>query len=79
MDEVIPLNRLKVGQSAQVSRIMGAVEHVHRLEEFGLRTGTTIEMFRAGTPCIVRLAGGKVCLRADKLLDVLVKRNGTSC
>ena len=79
VDEVIPLNRLIVGQSAQVSRILGPVEHVHRLEEFGLRSGATIEMFRAGTPCIVRLDGGKVCLRADKLLDVLVKRNGTSC
>lgn len=79
MDEVIPLNRLTVGQSAEVSRIVGPVEHVHRLEEFGLRSGTPIQMFRSGTPCILRMAGGKVCLREDRLLSVLVKRNGTSC
>ena len=30
-------------------------------------------MFRAGNPCIIRLAGHKVCLRADDLLHVLVE------
>jgi len=79
VDELIPLNRLRAGQFAEVSRIVGPVEHVHRLEEFGLMSGTTLQMFRSGTPCIVRLAGGKVCLRADRLVNVLVKRNGTSC
>ena len=78
VDAVIPLNRLQVGQRAEVSRILGPVDHVHRLEEFGLRSGTTVEMFRPGNPCIFRMAGNKVCLRADDLLHVLVKRNGTS-
>jgi hypothetical protein len=43
------------------------------LEEFGIRCGTRIEMFRAGTPCILRIGGNKFCLRADELLDVLVE------
>ena len=76
MDELIPVTRLKSGQSAEVSQILGPVEHVHRLEEFGLRGGTTVQMFRPGNPCILRMAGNKVCLRADGLLNVLVKRNG---
>jgi len=78
VDELIPLTRLKTGQSAEVSRIVGPIEHVHRLEEFGLRSGTTIQMFRPGNPCIVRMAGNKVCLRADGLLNIFVKRNGSS-
>jgi len=78
VDAVIPLNRLKAGQCAEVSRILGPAEHVHRLEEFGFRSGTTVRMFRPGNPCIVRMAGSKVCLRADELLHVLVRRNGTS-
>ena len=78
MDGLIPLNRLKAGQSAQVTRIVGPLEHVHRLEEFGLRRGITIQMFRSGNPCIVRMAGNKVCLRSGKLLNVLVKQNGSS-
>ncbi|MEN6493234.1 MAG: FeoA family protein [Thermoguttaceae bacterium] len=72
MDHLVPLHRLTIGQVAHVSRIIGRPDHVHRLEEFGLRGGTRIEMFRPGNPCIIRLAGNKVCLRADELLSVLV-------
>ncbi|MHC4406579.1 MAG: FeoA family protein [Planctomycetota bacterium] len=79
MDDVIPLGRLRTGQSAEVSRIVGPVDHVHRLEEFGLCRGAQIQMFRPGNPCIVRMAGNKFCLRADDVLHVLVKRNGASC
>jgi hypothetical protein len=30
-------------------------------------------MFRSGNPCILRLAGNKICLRSDDLLHVLVE------
>jgi Fe2+ transport system protein FeoA len=63
---------LQAGQTARVSRIVGHPDHVHHLKEFGLCDGARIEMFRPGNPCIIRMAGGKVCLRADELLDVLV-------
>lgn len=71
--EVIPLKSLPVGHCARIARVLGRPDHVHQLEEFGLRGGTKIEMFRSGNPCIIRLAGNKVCLRADDLLDVLVE------
>ena len=61
------------GTLPRSSRSSGHPDHVHRLEEFGLRGGTKIEMFRPGNPCIIRLAGNKVCLRADDLLSVLVE------
>ena len=77
-EELVPLDRLRIGQSAEVWRIEGPAHHVHRLEEFGLCRGARIRMFRPGNPCIVRMAGGKFCLRADQGLRVLVKRNGSS-
>jgi hypothetical protein len=46
------------------------------LEEFGLRAGIPIEMFRQGNPCILRLMGGKVCLRANRSLEILVAPAG---
>ena len=70
---LVPLASLRSGQSARVSSIRGRREHVHRLHEFGLRQGTEIEMFRPGSPCIIRMAGNKFCLRADELLNVLVE------
>jgi Fe2+ transport system protein FeoA len=69
----IPLQDLPAGQSASVLRILGRADDVQRLEEFGIRRGTRVEMFRAGTPCILRIAGNKLCLRADDLLHVLVE------
>ena len=68
----ISLDQLQAGQTARISRIQGHPDDVHRLEEFGLRGGTRIEMFRPGNPCILCMAGNKVCLRADDLIDIQV-------
>ncbi|MGA2033997.1 MAG: ferrous iron transport protein A [Thermoguttaceae bacterium] len=68
----IPLRDLQAGQTAQISRILGPADDVHRLEEFGVRGGAWIEMFRPGNPCIIRMAGNKLCIRADELLRVFV-------
>jgi len=78
VDGVIPLESLAVGQSASVSEVVGPAHHVQRMEEFGIRGGTKIEMYRVGNPCIIRTFGGKVCLRADGILDIMVKPLGTT-
>ena len=72
MEPIIPVHRLRPGQTARIHRIVGRPDDVHRLEEFGLRSGIQVQMFRPGNPCILRLSGNKVCLRADDLLHVLV-------
>ena len=72
-DASIPISRLLPGQNARICQIDGRPEYVHRLAELGLRGGTEIQMFRSGNPCILRLAGHKLCLRTDSLLDVLVQ------
>jgi len=71
--QAIPLKQLPVGHCARIARVVGHPDQVHQLAEFGLRGGTKIEMFRHGNPCIIRVAGNKICLRASKLLDVLVE------
>ena len=64
---------MRAGQTAEVGVVMGQPEAVHRLEEIGLRGGTKVEMLQPGSPCIIRLAGHKLCFRADELLSVLVR------
>jgi ferrous iron transport protein A len=71
--KAVPLTSLCAGQVARIVRIIGRAEHVHHLEEFGLRKGTKLQMFRRGNPCIIRLSGSKVCLRSDDMLSVLVE------
>jgi Fe2+ transport system protein FeoA len=72
MHDLIPLANLPAGARGAVGAVLGLPEAVHRLEELGLRTGVLVEMVQAGTPCIVRLGGNKLCFRADELLTVLV-------
>jgi ferrous iron transport protein A len=71
--KTIPLDQLPAGQAAFIRSIRGDPDHIHRLEEIGLRGGLRIEMFRPGNPCIIRLACNKICLRADDMLHVLVE------
>jgi len=73
MHDLIPLNFLVPGQTADVGHVAGLPEQVHRLEELGLRGGAQVEMIQNGSPCIIRLAGQKLCFRADELLRVLVR------
>jgi ferrous iron transport protein A len=78
MHDLIPLSLLTSGQSANVGKVTGRPDQVHRLEELGLRGGATIEMVQSGSPCIIRLAGQKLCFRADELLRVLVRRGAVT-
>ena len=73
MVDFIPLHKLGIGQPAEILGVKGDPRRVHRLQEFGLRGGTQIQMFRPGNPCIIRMAGSKVCLRMDDSLQVMVK------
>ncbi len=74
MHDVIPLDRLDSGDSAEVIDVLGRPEQVQRIRELGFHPGTQVQMVRAGSPCIVRLAGQTLCFRANELLRVLVCR-----
>lgn len=73
MHELIPLQFLAPGQRAEVGQLVGLPADVHRLEELGVRAGSMVEMVQAGSPCIVRLAGNKLCFRDSDGLNILVK------
>ena len=73
MSHLLPLQFLRAGQLAVVDSLIGSAEQVHRLEEIGLRKGSSVEMVQPGSPCIVRLAGSTLCLRDAELFQVLVR------
>lgn len=74
MKDLISLRCLTAGELGEVGQIVGDPHQVHRLEELGLREGTTVEMVRPGSPCIIRLSGHKLCFRPTAGLNVLVRR-----
>jgi ferrous iron transport protein A len=71
--DLIPLNMAPAGRTAEVAQLMGLAGDVHRLEELGLRQGAMLEIVQAGTPCIIRLAGHKLCFRDGEAFRVLVR------
>lgn len=73
MVEHLPLSQLAPGRWAEVTQMLGPPEQVHRLEEMGIRRGSRVEMVAAGSPCIVRVLGSKLCFRDNQLLSVLVR------
>ena len=73
MLEPVPLQFMDAGQIGAVTDVVGHRDTVHRLHELGLRRGAEVQMIQPGSPCIVRLEGHRLCLRADDLLNVLVQ------
>jgi len=73
LHNLIPLRQLVGGQSARIAQVLGRCDEVHRLEELGLRQGVAIEMVQAGNPCIIRVAGYKLCFRPNETMNVLVE------
>jgi ferrous iron transport protein A len=71
--EMLPMDRLQAGETAEIIAVVGSAEQVHRLRELGLREGAEISVIQAGSPCIIRLAGQRLCFRPDELLKVLVR------
>jgi ferrous iron transport protein A len=73
MLDLIPLNRLRSGETAAIVEIVGRSDQVQRIKELGLHDGVELTMVRAGSPCIIRVAGQTLCIRANELLNVLVR------
>ena len=68
---LVPMTFLRVGQSGTIGEVIGGGV-IHRLREMGFRVGAKVRMIRAGSPCILRLDGQKICIRSDEMTGVLV-------
>ena len=71
--ETVPIQCLRVGETAFVEAVCGELNHVQRLRELGFADGARLEMLQPGSPCIVRLAGQRLCFRADGITSILVR------
>lgn len=70
--DYLPLSLLADGNLARVGSILGQSDEVHRLRELGFCDGAMVEMVQAGSPCIIRLDGQKLCFRFDSSVNILV-------
>jgi Fe2+ transport system protein FeoA len=73
LQPLMPLAALQAGEAGIVEEVMGLPAIVLRLEELGLRAGKAVEVVQAGSPCIVRIDGHKLCFRDGEACEVLVR------
>lgn len=76
--DLMPLDQMPPGRCATIVRLSGCPDHVRRLEEIGLRRGTTVQIVRSGRPCIVRVNGNRLCIRCCELMHVWVRLQPTA-
>ncbi len=70
--QAVPLEQMRVGQTGRIVQLGGEAKLVHRLEEMGLRIGAQLRVLRAGSPCIVHVAGQRLSLRGSDELAIWV-------
>jgi Fe2+ transport system protein FeoA len=72
--EPISLRSLGAGEVGLVTALRDTQGTSRRLAELGLIRGCTVEMIRAGTPCIVRVDHTRLSLGASLQDGVLLSR-----
>jgi Fe2+ transport system protein FeoA len=70
---LIPLSKLKSGQSAVVRGLEGHPHDVARLSEMGFRRGVEFKALRNGTTAILKINFQTLCLRLNKDMVVRVQ------
>jgi len=71
--DLLPLDMLRPGEWADVADVGGDQAWVCRMAELGLQPGCRVQMLRDGTPCLLRVAGCKLCLRSNDSAQILVR------
>jgi ferrous iron transport protein A len=73
LDLILPLECLRPGEWAEVHDVAGEPGWVCRLAEMGIRVGCRVQMLRGGSPCLVQIGGGRLSLRGEQAMRVLVR------
>ena len=70
---LIPLEYLRTGEWADVAEVSGDSAWVGRMAELGVRSGCRLQVVQDGSPCLLNIAGCKLCVRGDASAQILVR------
>lgn len=70
---MIPLDMLRSGERAQVVEVTGDAAWVCRLAEMGLREGCHLTVLQPGSPCLLKVADCRLCLRGADTSGIFVR------
>ena len=72
--EAVSLRTMRAGEIGLVTALRGSSAASRRLAEFGLVRGATVEVIRAGAPCIVRIDHTRLSMGASLQEHILLAR-----
>lgn len=70
---LLPLDMLRAGEHGEIAELAGDPAWVGRLAELGLREGARLCVLQPGTPCLLQVANGRLCLRGSDSAQILVR------
>jgi Fe2+ transport system protein FeoA len=70
---MMPLDMLRAGEWAEVADVSGQPGWVGRLAELGIRRGSRLQVIQPGSPCLLNVAGCRLCLRPGECSRILVR------
>jgi Fe2+ transport system protein FeoA len=70
---LLPLDMLAAGEVADVADVCGDPSWVGRLAELGIREGCRLQVLQPGSPCLLDIAGCRLCLRGCDGSQILVR------
>jgi Fe2+ transport system protein FeoA len=73
---LLPLEMLRAGEWAEVREVTGQPGWVGRLAELGIREGSRLQVVQPGSPCLLNVAGCRLCLRPGECTQILVRPVG---
>lgn len=71
--DLIPLQFLAFGDCGQIESVVGNAADVQRFAELGWKKGASVQILRAGNPCIAEVRGERMCFRPGDGLEILVR------
>jgi ferrous iron transport protein A len=74
--DAVPLELLRPGEWADIADVGGDPSWVCRMAELGLRPGCRLQMLQSGAPCLLQVAGCRLCLRSCNSSQILVRPVG---
>ena len=69
---IMQLQDLAQGTSAKIIDLIGSSRDISQLFDIGVRIGANVRMLRKDTPCVIRVAGARICLR-PRQVQVIVQ------
>lgn len=69
---MLPLDLMRSGEWGEVTYVSGEPGWVGRLAELGIRPGCRLQVVQAGSPCLLNIAGCRLCLRPNESACIFV-------